>query len=371
MLANFRLTSLASTSVRIFDGMDAGDHEQVVWCREPSSGLRAVIALHSTTLGPGLGGVRFKPYATEDEALEDVLRLSRGMTYKNAAAGLDLGGGKAVIVGDPAALRSEALVRAFGRFVHGLAGRYLTAEDVGTTQADMDLIRRETPYVTGTSPSLGGSGDPSPATALGVLHAMHAAAEHLWGDEELAGRHVVVSGVGKVGSALVHHLAEAGAKISLADIDGGRADAVATAVGADVVPVADVGATPCDLFSPCALGAVLTTTTIPRLRCAAVVGAANNQLGEESDAERLVDAGILYVPDFVANAGGVINIAEELRGYDPERARLAVGAVRRTTATVLATAAAEGITTAAAAERVAERRIDAIAGLARISTGST
>jgi glutamate dehydrogenase/leucine dehydrogenase len=355
--------------VGTFEAMDAGDHEQVVWCREPSSGLRAIVAIHSTALGPALGGVRFKPYAGEDEALEDVLRLSRGMTYKNAAAGLDLGGGKAVILGDPATLRSEALVRAYGRFVHGLAGRYLTAEDVGTTQADMDLIRRETPHVTGTSPSLGGSGDPSPATALGVLHAMHAAADHLWGDDDLAGRHVVVSGVGKVGSALVRHLAAVGAKVSITDVDDARLRALAAEVGADVVPVGDAHAVPCDVFSPCALGAVLTARTIPQLRCAAVVGAANNQLGQADDAERLVDAGILYVPDFVANAGGVINIAEEVRGYDAERARHAVGAIRRTTATVLATAAAEGITTEVAAERVAERRIAAVTGLRRIATG--
>jgi glutamate dehydrogenase/leucine dehydrogenase len=345
--------------VGTLEEMDADGHEQVVWCRHQPSGLRTVIALHSTALGPALGGVRFKPYATEDEALRDVLRLSHGMTYKNAAAGLDLGGGKAVIIGDPRALRSETLFRAFGRFVHGLAGRYYTAEDVGTTTADMELIGRETPYVTGTSTTLGGSGDPSPATAIGVLHAMRAVAERLWGDDDLTGRHVVVSGVGKVGGALAGHLVEAGAKVTVADIDADR-------VGADVVAPADAHTVPCDLFSPCALGAVLTAATIPELRCAAVVGSANNQLGEEADAERLAQAGIAYVPDFVANAGGVINIAEELRGYDADRALHAVGAIRATTAAVLATAEAEGITTEAAANRIAERRIDAITGLGRI-----
>jgi leucine dehydrogenase len=352
--------------VGTLEEMDADGHEQVVWCRHQPSGLRAVIALHSTALGPALGGVRFKPYGTEDEALRDVLRLSRGMTYKNAAAGLDLGGGKAVIIGDPRVLRSEALFRAYGRFVHGLSGRYLTAEDVGTTIDDMALIRRETPYVTGTATQLGGSGDPSPATAVGVLHAMHAVAERLWGDDDLTGRHVVVSGVGKVGGALAGHLAEAGAKVTVADIDADRVGAVATAIGADVVAPTDAHTVPCDLFSPCALGAVLTAATIPELRCAAVVGSANNQLGEEADAERLARAGIAYVPDFVANAGGVINIAEELRGYDADRALHAVGAIRATTAAVLATAEAEGITTEAAANRIAERRIDAVTGLGRI-----
>jgi glutamate dehydrogenase/leucine dehydrogenase len=352
--------------VGTLEEMDADGHEQVVWCRHQPSGLRAVIALHSTALGPALGGVRFKPYATEDEALRDVLRLSRGMTYKNAAAGLDLGGGKAVIIGDPRALRSEALFRAYGRFVHGLSGRYLTAEDVGTTIDDMALIRRETPYVTGTATQLGGYGDPSPATAVGVLHAMGAVAERLWGDDDLTGRHVVVSGVGKVGGALAGHLVEAGAKVTVADIDPGRVGAVASAIGADVVAPADAHTVPCDVFSPCALGAVLTAATIPELRCAAVVGSANNQLGEEADAERLAQAGIVYVPDFVANAGGVINIAEELRGYDADRALHAVGAIRATTAAVLATAGAEGITTEAAANRIAERRIDAVTGLGRI-----
>ncbi|MCU1483547.1 MAG: Glutamate dehydrogenase/leucine dehydrogenase [Actinomycetia bacterium] len=349
-----------------FEEMDADDHEQVVFCRHRPSGLRAIIALHSTALGPGLGGVRFKPYATEDEALHDVLRLSHGMTYKNAAAGLDLGGGKAVIIGDPRELRSEALFRAYGRFVHGLNGRYLTAEDVGTTIDDMATIRRETPHVTGTATELGGSGDPSPATAIGVLHAMRAVAERLWGSDDLTGRHVVVSGVGKVGGALAGHLAAAGAKVTVADVDADRVRAVAAAIGADVVAPAEAHTIPCDVFAPCALGAVLTSITIPQLRCEAVVGSANNQLGEEADAERLADAGIAYVPDFVANAGGVINIAEELRGYDAGRALHAVGAIRATTTAVLHTAEAEGITTEVAANRIAERRIEAVTGLARI-----
>jgi valine dehydrogenase (NAD+) len=353
--------------VALFERLESGGHEQVVLCHDAPTGLRAIIAVHSTALGPGLGGTRFRPYATDEEALEDVLRLSRGMTYKNAAAGLDLGGAKAVIIGDPAVLRSEALIRTYGRFVHSLNGRYRTAEDVGTTQADMDLIRRETPYVTGTSLRFGGSGDPSPATALGCVHAMHAVAEHLWSDPSLEGRHVVVSGVGKVGSALVAHLVEAGARVTVADVVDEAVRRVLDAnPGVEAVAVDEAHALACDVFSPCALGGVLNERTIPELRCAAVVGSANNQLAEPADAKRVADAGVLYAPDFVVNAGGVINIAEELRGYDVERARVAVARIHQNTATVLATAEAEGLTTTEAAERVAERRIEALASVRRI-----
>jgi leucine dehydrogenase len=343
--------------VPIFDEMAAGGHEQVVWCHDPDAGLRAIIAIHSTALGPALGGARFRPYSSEDDALIDVLRLSRGMTYKNAAAGLDLGGGKAVIIGDPKTTRTDQLIRAYGRFVDGLSGRYLTAEDVGTTQADMDLIREETPYVTGVAPHIGGSGDPSPLTALGVRHAMHAAAEHRWGDASLEGKHVVVSGVGKVGGALVELLADEGARLTIADLDAARVTDLAGRFGAEVVAPDVAHRVPCEIFSPCAYGAVLSARTIPELRCAAVVGAANNQLAEPADADRLASVGIVYVPDFVANAGGVINIAEELHGYDHQRARDAVARIRETTAAVLHSAEADGIGTEEAAERLAEVRI--------------
>ena len=351
-----------SRSVASIERLDSPGHEEVVRCLDPATGLHAIVALHSTVLGPGLGGTRFRPYADEAEALEDVLRLSEGMTLKNSAAGLDFGGGKAVIVGDPARLRSEALIRAYARFVHSLDGRYRTAEDVGTTQADMDLIRQETPYVTGTSLELGGSGDPSPATADGCLHAMHAVAEHLWGGPSLEGRHVVVSGVGKVGSALVDHLVAAGARVTVSDISAAAIERVRAEHGVDVVGVDEAHAVECDVFSPCALGAVLSERTIPELRCAAVVGSANNQLAEDADAGRIADAGVLYAPDFVVNAGGVINIAEEVDGYDVARARAAVARIHDNTATVLATAEAEGTTTVEAAERVAMRRIEAKRG---------
>jgi leucine dehydrogenase len=342
--------------------------EQVVFCHDPPTGLRAIIAIHSTSLGPALGGTRFYPYRSEDDALTDVLRLARGMTYKSAAAGLDLGGGKAVIMGDPAHARSEALVRAYGRFVDTLGGRYITAEDVGTTQADMDLIRRETRHVTGVSRSLGGSGDPSAATAYGVLHAMKAVSGHLWSATELAGRHVSVAGVGKVGSSLVRHLVEERARVTVADVNPDAVTRVVRDFGVESVAVEKIHAIECDIHSPCALGASLNEETIPELRCAAVVGSANNQLAEPSCAELMQRAGVLYAPDFVVNAGGVINIAEELVGYHRERAYAAIRRIFDTTARVLEVAARERVTTAVAADRMAEQRIAALAHVVRIRT---
>jgi leucine dehydrogenase len=361
--------------MEVFEQLRAvGDErfEQVAFCHHGPTGLRAIIAIHSTTLGPALGGTRFWPYATEGEALTDVCRLARGMTYKHAAAGLDQGGGKAVIWGDPRTDRSEALIRAYARFVDGLAGRYLTAEDVGTTQADMDLIRRETPYVTGVSPSLGGSGDPSPATAWGVLWAIRAAAELRWGAADLDGRHVVVSGVGKVGSALVDHLIEDGARVTVADV---RADAVGAVVGAhgsDRIEVVDADrshAVACDVFAPCALGAVLSEQSIPELRCEIVAGSANNQLATDDDDERLAARDILYVPDYVANAGGVINIAEEPAGYDHDRAWHRIAGIGATVADIISLAQRDGITPADAADRYAEARIDAVAAVKALRGG--
>lgn len=345
--------------MHLFDRIE-DEYEQIVFCRDRASGLRAIIAIHSTTLGPALGGTRFFPYKSEDDALEDVLRLARGMTYKSAAAGLDLGGGKAVIVGDPRTDKTEGLLRTYARFVDSLGGRYITAEDVGTTQPDMDMIRRETAHVTGVSRSLGGSGDPSAATAYGVLHAMKAVAKSLWGDTALADRHVVVSGVGKVGYALVRHLVEERARVTVSDVNADAVTRVVRDFGVETVPPEKAHAVECDVFSPCAMGAVLDADTIPELRCTAVVGSANNQLREPADATRLAEAGILYAPDYVANAGGVINIAEELLGYHRERAYNNIRRIYDTTAAVLDTAAAENITTTQAADRLAERRIGAM-----------
>ena len=348
----------------VFEQMDAtGDDrfEQVAFCHDHRSGLRAIIAIHSTALGPALGGTRFWPYATEAEALTDVCRLARGMTYKHAAAGLSQGGGKAVIWGDPRAIRTDELVRAYARFVHGLAGRYLTAEDVGTTQADMDLIRQETPHVTGVSPELGGSGDPSPATAWGVLWAIRAAAGLRWGTEDLSGRHVVVSGVGKVGRSLVDHLVDDGARVTVADVRTDAIEAVVRQHGPDRIRVVEprlAHAERCDVFAPCALGAVLSAETIPQLRCEIVAGSANNQLATEEDDDRLAARDILYVPDYVANAGGVINIAEEPAGYDRDRAWRRIEGIADTVRDVIGLARDQGITPAEAADRYAEARID-------------
>ncbi|HEX2273307.1 MAG TPA: Glu/Leu/Phe/Val dehydrogenase [Acidimicrobiales bacterium] len=359
--------------VDVFDRIGGDEYEQVVYCHDRSTGLRAIIAIHSTRLGPALGGTRFHPYASEDAALTDVLRLARGMTYKAAAAGLDLGGGKAVIIGDPQVDKSEALLRAYARYVDSLGGRYITAEDVGTTQADMDLIRRETRFVTGASEELGGSGDPSAATAYGVLWAMKAVARHLWADTSLAGRHVVISGVGKVGSILARHLVEERVRVTVADVDQGRVAEAVTDLGVEAVPAETANRTPCDIYSPCALGAVLSASTIPDLRCAAVVGAANNQLADDGSAKLLDDAGILYAPDYVVNAGGVINIAEEMApgGYRPDRALAAVRRIFDTTTALLARAAADGVSTAEAADRLAEQRVEELARVRLIRTSSS
>lgn len=364
------------------------EYEQVVWCHDPPTGLRAIVAIHSTALGPALGGTRFYPYGSESEAVTDVLRLARGMTYKSALAGLDLGGGKAVILGDPRRDKNEALLRAYGRFVDSLGGRYLTAEDVGTTQADMDVIFRETRCVTGVSPGLGGSGDPSEATAIGVWWAMRAVAEHLagassgspgtnWGDGDggnvtahdrdgdsvggrLEGMHVVISGVGKVGRALARLVVRDGAKLTVADTDQAALDRLVGELGVATTTPRSAHTLPCDIFSPCALGGVLNPTTIPQLACRAVVGCANNQLATAGDAALLDRRGILYAPDFVVNAGGVINIADELAGYQRERALAAVRHIGTATGEVLTHAAEAGITTVEAAEALAQARISAV-----------
>jgi glutamate dehydrogenase/leucine dehydrogenase len=351
-------------------GRIGDEYEQVVFNHEGTSGLRAIIAIHSTRLGPALGGTRFYPYDNEDQALEDVLRLARGMTYKAAAAGLDLGGGKAVIIGDPAIHKSEALLRAYARFVASLGGRYVTAEDVGTSQSDMDLIRRETSHVTGVSEELGGSGDPSAATAYGVRWAMKAVARHLWGSTALEGRHVTVSGVGKVGSHLVGGLVEEGAKVSVADVVPAAVERMVHQFDATPVAVEKAHAVDCDIYAPCALGGALSPSTIPELKCAAVVGSANNQLAEPRCVELLAEANVLYAPDYVVNAGGLINISEELwpGGYHRERAYSSVRRVADNTEQVLAIAEADGISTAAAADRLAEQRIQALSQVHQIRT---
>jgi leucine dehydrogenase len=355
-----------SQRLGVFDQIDVTGHEQIVYGFDRVSGLRAIIAIHSTALGPALGGTRFYPYAGETEALTDVLRLSVGMTYKAAAAGLDLGGGKAVIIGDPARDKSERLFRSYGRFVASLNGRYITAEDVGTTAEDMELIRRETPWALGTSVAEGGSGDPSPATARGILASLRAVLRFLPGQPPLEGRRIAIQGVGKVGYALARLLVEERVEVVASDSNDASLDRAVTDLGVKAVSQDDIFSIDCDVFAPCALGAVLNQATIPRLACLAVVGSANNQLAVREDADRLAERGILYAPDFVVNAGGLINVYEELRGYSKARAMHRVDGLEAATQRVLELARDHQVTPLVAAERLAEARLGGIGDLRRI-----
>jgi valine dehydrogenase (NAD+) len=346
------------------DLIDLTGHEQVVFCHDPDTGLRAIIALHDTALGPGLGGTRFHPYASMDRALADVLRLSRAMTSKNAVAGLDHGGGKAVILGDPHRDKTPQLLRAYGRFVESLGGRYVTACDVGTYVADMDVVGEETRWATGRSPERGGAGDSSVLTAYGVFQGMRAAAQHVWGEPTLAGRRVGIAGVGKVGRRLTEQLVEDGAEVIVTDVDS---DAVRTLLerhpGVRAVRgVDDLVHEQLDVFSPNALGGALDEETVDALRARIVCGGANNQLVSEGlggTAERLRERGITYAPDFLVNAGGVIQVSDELHGFDMERARGRTATIFENTLEVLRRADADDVTPAVAADRLAERRIAA------------
>jgi valine dehydrogenase (NAD+) len=337
----------------------ATEHEQVVFCNDQASGLRAIVAIHSTALGPALGGTRFYPYPSTDAALHDVLNLSRGMSYKAALAGLDLGGGKAVIIGDPHTLKSEALLRAYGRFVETLGGRYVTACDVGTYSDDMDVIARECSHVTGRTVAHGGAGDSSVLTAYGVFQGMRAAATAAWGTDSLAGRTVGISGVGKVGRHLARHLVEDGAFVVVTDV---YAPAVAALVS-ELPGVAVVGSTQqlvasqLDVYAPCALGGALTDDVVETLSARIVCGAANNQLAHPGIEKQLADRGILYAPDYCVNAGGLIQVADELEGFSFERARQRATGIFETTKRVFELADADGVPPAVAADRLAERRM--------------
>jgi valine dehydrogenase (NAD+) len=348
---------------------DAGpEHEQVVFCSDPASGLRVIIAVYSTALGPALGGTRFRAYPDEASALSDALALSRAMAYKAACAGLDLGGGKAVILGDPAKVSSEALLRAYGRFVASLGGRYITACDVGTYPADMDVVARETRWAVGRSPEFGGSGDSGVLTAYGVFQGMRSCAERVWGAPTLAGRTVAVSGVGKVGARLVGHLLDDGASVVVADIDPAalrrlRERHPQVEIAASPAALTSVAA---DVYAPCALGGALTDAVVERLRAKVVCGGANNQLAHPGIDKLLADRGIVYAPDFVVNAGGLIQVADEVGGYRAERAKAAVARIFHTTRDVLALAESEGQTPGAAAVTLAERRIATVGRLRRI-----
>jgi leucine dehydrogenase len=347
----------------VFEAIASDTHEEILFGHDPSSGLKAIIAIHSTALGPALGGTRFFPYESEKDALCDVLRLAKGMSYKAAAAGLDLGGGKAVIIGNPAEIGSERLMRAFGRLIDSLGGRYITAEDVGTTMEDMITIATETRWVTGLPHLHGGSGDPSPATARGVMSAMRAVAERLWGSDDFSGRTVAVQGVGKVGRSLVERLTEAGAKTIVADVNAAAVKAATAEYGSVVAGVDEIFDVECDMFAPCAMGGAINATSVERLRCKAVVGSANNQLQTAAQADRLVERDILYAPDFVVNAGGIINISDELHGYDSQRAKEAIDRIYGNVNRVLDTARDRGITSNTAAVAVAEERITSIGSI--------
>lgn len=344
--------------MELFAYLEKYDYEQLLFCYDASSGLKAIIAIHDTTLGPALGGTRMWTYASEEAAIEDALRLARGMTYKNAAAGLNLGGGKTVIIGDPDKEKNETMFRALGRYIQGLNGRYITAEDVGTTVADMDIIHEETDYVTGISPEFGSSGNPSPVTAYGVYRGMKAAAKEAFGTDSLEGKTIAIQGVGNVAYVLCRYLHEEGANLLVTDI---RKSAVQKAVkdfGAKAVELDEIYEAECDIFAPCAMGAVINDVTIPKLKARVIAGSANNQLKDAKHGDKIHEMGIVYAPDYVINAGGVINVADELYGYHADRAMRKVETIYDNIAKVIEISKRDGIPTYLAADRMAEERIE-------------
>jgi len=347
----------------VFDAIGDRGHEEVIFGHDAVSGLRTVIAIHSTALGPALGGTRFHPFASEQEALADALCLSEAMTYKAAVAGLDLGGGKAVIIGDPLKDKTERLWRAYGRVVDSLHGRFIAAADVGSDDIDMEIVKRETRWVVGTRVREGGAGDPSPATARGLIGALRAVSRFLWDTEELAGRRVAVMGVGKVGGDFVRRLTEADVSCVVADTYPPAIERITAQFDVEVVDPESIYEVSCDVFSPCSLGGALNKETIPRLKCSAVVGAANNQLATGKDASLLEELGILYAPDFVVNGGGLINVAEEIHGFEEARAGAHIDKVYDNTRRVLETAAEKKISPHAAAREIAEERIRGVGSL--------
>ncbi|MFS0882176.1 branched-chain amino acid dehydrogenase [Metabacillus niabensis] len=343
--------------MEIFNYMENFDYEQLVFCQDKQSGLKAIIAIHDTTLGPALGGTRMWMYESEEAAIEDALRLARGMTYKNAVAGLNLGGGKTVIIGDPKKDKNEEMFRAFGRYIQGLNGRYITAEDVGTTVEDMDIIHEETDYVTGISPAFGSSGNPSPVTAYGVYRGMKAAAKEAFGTDSLKNKKVAIQGVGNVAYHLCKYLHEEGAKLIVTDINKEAIQRAVNAFQAEAVEPNEIYSVDSDIFAPCALGAVLNDVTIPQLKASVIAGAANNQLKEPRHGEIIHQKGIVYAPDYVINAGGVINVADELYGYNRERALKKVENIYNNIESVIEISKRDQIPTSQAADRLAEERI--------------
>ncbi|PWU16686.1 MAG: leucine dehydrogenase [Bdellovibrio sp.] len=348
-----------------------GEHEQVVFCNDKSVGLKAIIAVHNTALGPALGGTRMWNYNNEEDALIDVLRLSRGMTYKAAAAGLNLGGGKAVILGDAKTQKTEALFRAFGQFVNSLNGRYITAEDVGTGVKDMEYVFMETPWVTGIPKEMGGSGDPSPYTARGVLMGMTAAVKWQLGKDSVRGLRVAVQGLGSVGSHLVRNLVEEGAKVIISDIDPEKVKRLVAEYKVEPMAPEQILAADCDILAPCALGAVVNEQSIRKLKCKIIAGGANNVLAEARFGDQLKEMGILYTPDYVINAGGLMNVFVELEGYSSDRSMDKTKHVYDNCMNVFSIAKRDGVGTHVAADRLAEERILSVGQLRQRHPGNS
>jgi glutamate dehydrogenase/leucine dehydrogenase len=355
----------------VFEMMDKYGHEQVVFCRHPRSGLKAIIAIHDTTMGPALGGCRMIPYATTDEALEDVLRLSRGMTYKCGVADVDFGGGKMVIIGDPLKDKSPEMFRAVGRFVGGLGGRFFTGTDMGTTPEDFIHAKRESNCFVGLPKTHGGSGDTSIPTALGVLQGLKATAKFLWGTDSLEGRTIAIQGVGKVGGRLLELLMEEGAFAVIADINEARLRELKEQYGerVEISTVDEIHRAECDILSPCARGGVVNDVTLSELRCQAIVGSANNQLAEDRHGDLLHERGILYAPDYLVNAGGLIQVADELEGYQEERVLAKTKAIYDMLLQIYERSHQENIPTYRAADRIVVERLEKVADLRRILLG--
>lgn len=347
----------------IFEKLSTHDHEQVLFFQDKSVGLKAIIAIHNTVLGPALGGLRMWPYETEEAALRDALRLSRGMTYKNAAAGLNIGGGKAVIIGDPAKDKSEALFRSFGRVVESLGGRYITAEDVGVNVDDIEYIFQETAYVTGVHEVHGGSGDPSPFTAFGVMQGLKASLQRRFGNEELGRYSFAVQGLGHVGMKVVEHLREAGAKVFVTDIREENVRRAVDELGAEAVSLDDIYDVEADVYTPAALGGTVNEHTLPRFKFKIICGVANNQLESDEIGDEVERRGILYAPDYAVNAGGVMNASLELEGYNKERAMRRISMIYGNIMSIFEIADRDGIPTYKAADRLAEERIAAMGKL--------
>src|SRR3712207_543339 len=355
--------------VQVFERLAEYRYEQLVFCHDKATGLRAIIAIHDTTLGPALGGCRMYPYVSEEDAIVDVLRLARGMTYKAAASGLNLGGGKSVIIGAPEG-KSEELLRSFGRYIETLGGRYIVAEDVGTSTEDMEHIRIETSHVVGVDVTHGGSGDPAPFTAQGVLHGMRACVEEVFGSPSLEERTVAVQGLGNVGYGLCGLPHDEGANLIVTDLREQIVEGAVQEFGAKPVEPDEILSLPCDILAPCALGAVVNETSLSDFRCSIIAGSANNILLEAHHGEALAERGILYAPDYVINAGGLINVADELEGYDKTRAHKRVARIYDSVKSIIAISKRDRVPTNVAADTLALERIDAISSIERLHTRS-